>query len=228
MVNLILIITNNTSGSRELINVYFLDSSTHIIPYPFAFVVPNSPRSFVFVMSSSHHSFAPIKSFDHRNSIADFLVHVFVNSFGNCGVNATSNLAINPVFSSTIPLFSDLLAFGQFLRDNFSILAANALFAFGRDIHLDNLLSAGYLLLLLRLSSSNSKTTEYLDDPPITGCLLPLSLPPPGHSTICEHLLSLCCLLFSLLPSGGNFKLDYFSSPGLFPLLPSFGNFIYN
>lgn len=63
-------------------------------------------------MSGTHHFFASIESFDDSNFIADFLVDVFVNSFGNFGVDATSNLAIDPVLSSIMLLFFDLLAFG--------------------------------------------------------------------------------------------------------------------
>lgn len=113
--NLILIIANNAFGFREPDN---LDLSALIatgIHRCSTLVVLSSFHSFALVISGSPPPFVPVKSSDPNNFMADFLVNIFVNPFGNLDVDASSNHFVDLVFSLAILFFSNFPALSQCL-----------------------------------------------------------------------------------------------------------------
>lgn len=95
---------DNASGLGELDNLLLSASS-----------VPDSLHPSALIMSGSPCSSIPVESTDPTNSISDFLADVLLNLFGNFGIDASSNLAVNPVPFLAIPTLSDHPALGQFL-----------------------------------------------------------------------------------------------------------------
>ncbi len=89
--------------------------------------IPGNPRLFASVMSGSSHSSTTIESSNRSNYMPDFLAGVLANPFCNFDMDASSNLAIDPVSFLIIPSLSNLPALDRFLQDDFPTLAINTI-----------------------------------------------------------------------------------------------------
>lgn len=162
-INLILIIANNVSDSKEP------DSSHSSIS-----VAPGSSHSFALIGSGSPHSSTSVKYFDASNSIPDFLADILANSFSNFIVYASFNLAVAPASSSAMTFLSVFPTSSRFSRDNFPALAADAFSALGQDISPDHCPSASCPLTLSLPPPGNFITLDIFLS---LGCPLLLLLP---------------------------------------------------
>lgn len=151
-----------------------------------------------------------------------------MNLFGNFGVDASSNLAVDLVPSLIMSSLFNLATLSWLLQDDFLTIIGDTLFPFGRDVPPYHPSSTSCPLLPLFLPLGNFITSEHPDHPPSAGRLLLCLLSFPGNFTTSDHLSSPGYPLFFPFMPLGNSILDHLPSPSLFCLLPFFCNSIYN
>lgn len=110
-INIILIIVDNASDSRKSDNSYFSALDAPSSPHPFTHIVPGNSYSFTPIIFNNPHLSTLVESFNHSNSMADFLINILTNLFSNFDMDASSNLVVDPMPSPAIPFFSNLLVF---------------------------------------------------------------------------------------------------------------------